>query len=121
MIARSVVSKQDIWSALAAPFPTSLISWRQDGRTIARDGRRRLPGLQRGQPRRARHGAVDVVAVREPVRGHHHAEGDVEVVARGVAPDDGLPLQIGRRSVTAERIVLMTMISRGRLSRIGDI
>lgn len=29
----------DIWAALAAPLPTGVISWRQDGRPIARDGR----------------------------------------------------------------------------------
>src|SRR6478672_3621573 len=41
MIARheSHLDKIDIWSALAAPLPAGVISWRQDGRTIARDGR----------------------------------------------------------------------------------
>ncbi len=29
----------DIWAALAAPLPAGVISWRQDGRTISRDGR----------------------------------------------------------------------------------
>jgi hypothetical protein len=29
----------DIWSLLAAPLPAGVISWRQDGRTINRDGR----------------------------------------------------------------------------------
>jgi hypothetical protein len=41
MIARheTHLEKIDIWSALAAPLPHGVISWRQDGRTIARDGR----------------------------------------------------------------------------------
>lgn len=41
MIARheTHLDKIDIWSALAAPLPAGVISWRQDGRTIARDGR----------------------------------------------------------------------------------
>ena len=34
-----MVEKTDIWSALAAPLPASLISWRQDGRAVQRDGR----------------------------------------------------------------------------------
>src|SRR5215208_2821609 len=41
MIARheTHLDKVDIWSALAAPLPPGVISWRQDGRTINRDGR----------------------------------------------------------------------------------
>ena len=41
MIARheTHLDKTDIWSALAAPLPPGVISWRQDGRTVARDGR----------------------------------------------------------------------------------
>jgi hypothetical protein len=41
MIARheTHLDKIDIWSALAAPLPPGVISWRQDGRTITRDGR----------------------------------------------------------------------------------
>jgi hypothetical protein len=41
MIARheTHLEKIDIWSALAAPLPAGVISWRQDGRTINRDGR----------------------------------------------------------------------------------
>ena len=41
MIARheTHVDKIDIWSALAAPLPPGVISWRQDGRPISRDGR----------------------------------------------------------------------------------
>jgi len=41
MIARheTQTSKFDIWAALAAPLPAGVISWRQDGRPIARDGR----------------------------------------------------------------------------------
>ncbi|NUP56514.1 MAG: hypothetical protein HOQ19_11820 [Gemmatimonadaceae bacterium] len=41
MIARheTHLEKVDIWSALAAPLPAGVISWRQDGRTINRDGR----------------------------------------------------------------------------------
>jgi hypothetical protein len=41
MIARheTHLDKVDIWSALAAPLPPGVISWRQDGRTISRDGR----------------------------------------------------------------------------------
>jgi hypothetical protein len=30
---------QDLWATLAAPLPTTTISWRQDGRPIQRDGR----------------------------------------------------------------------------------
>ena len=41
MIARheTHLDKIDIWSALAAPLPPGVISWRQDGRPISRDGR----------------------------------------------------------------------------------
>jgi hypothetical protein len=41
MIARheSTGAKTDIWAQLAAPLPTGVISWRQDGRPINRDGR----------------------------------------------------------------------------------
>jgi hypothetical protein len=41
MIARheTHMDRIDIWSALAAPLPAGVISWRQDGRTITRDGR----------------------------------------------------------------------------------
>ena len=41
MIARheTHLDKVDIWSALAAPLPAGVISWRQDGRTVSRDGR----------------------------------------------------------------------------------
>jgi len=41
MIARheTHLDKNDIWSALAAPLPPGVISWRQDGRPISRDGR----------------------------------------------------------------------------------
>jgi hypothetical protein len=41
MIARheTHLDKIDIWSALAAPLPHGVISWRQDGRPISRDGR----------------------------------------------------------------------------------
>jgi hypothetical protein len=41
MIARheTHLDKVDIWSALAAPLPHGVISWRQDGRPISRDGR----------------------------------------------------------------------------------
>jgi hypothetical protein len=41
MIARheTHLDKIDIWSALSAPLPPGVISWRQDGRAIARDGR----------------------------------------------------------------------------------
>jgi hypothetical protein len=41
MIARheTHLNKDDIWSALSAPLPPGVISWRQDGRPIARDGR----------------------------------------------------------------------------------
>lgn len=41
MIARheSTGAKMDIWAQLAAPLPTGVISWRQDGRPINRDGR----------------------------------------------------------------------------------
>jgi hypothetical protein len=33
------MDKFDIWAALSAPLPAGVISWRQDGRAIARDGR----------------------------------------------------------------------------------
>lgn len=33
------LEKIDIWGALAAKLPTGVISWRQDGRVISRDGR----------------------------------------------------------------------------------
>jgi Rad52/22 family double-strand break repair protein len=41
MIARheTHLDKTDIWSALSAPLPPGVISWRQDGRPISRDGR----------------------------------------------------------------------------------
>jgi hypothetical protein len=41
MIARheTHIDRVDIWSALAAPLPAGVISWRQDGRPVARDGR----------------------------------------------------------------------------------
>ena len=41
MIARHDVhtDKTDIWSRLAAPLPNGVISWRQDGKVIARDGK----------------------------------------------------------------------------------
>jgi hypothetical protein len=41
MIARheTHLDKIDIWAALSAPLPAGVISWRQDGRPIARDGR----------------------------------------------------------------------------------
>jgi hypothetical protein len=41
MIARheTHIDKTDIWSALSAPLPPGVISWRQDGRPITRDGR----------------------------------------------------------------------------------
>ena len=41
MIARhdSHIEKTDLWAALAAPLPHGVISWRQDGRPITRDGR----------------------------------------------------------------------------------
>ena len=41
MIARQDTfnAKDEVWSALAAPVPTSAISWRQDGKPVARDGR----------------------------------------------------------------------------------
>jgi hypothetical protein len=41
MIARheNPTTKFDIWTALSAPLPAGVISWRQDGRPIQRDGR----------------------------------------------------------------------------------
>ena len=40
MIARheTQMDRMDIWSKLAAPLPPGVISWRQDGRPIQRDG-----------------------------------------------------------------------------------
>ncbi|HXT15590.1 MAG TPA: Rad52/Rad22 family DNA repair protein [Gemmatimonadaceae bacterium] len=41
MIARheTTVEKNDIWAQLSAPLPAGVISWRQDGRPVQRDGR----------------------------------------------------------------------------------
>jgi hypothetical protein len=41
MIARqdSYVEKTDVWAKLAAPVPSATISWRQDGKVTARDGK----------------------------------------------------------------------------------
>ena len=41
MIARheTHMDKMDIWSKLSAPLPAGIISWRQDGRPVQRDGR----------------------------------------------------------------------------------
>src|SRR5918999_3176446 len=41
MIARheTHMDRMDIWSKLAAPLPAGVISWRQDGRPIQRDGK----------------------------------------------------------------------------------
>jgi hypothetical protein len=41
MIARQETfnSKDEVWSALSAPVPGGTISWRQDGKPVARDGR----------------------------------------------------------------------------------
>src|SRR5918999_588570 len=41
MIARheTQMDRMDIWSKLAAPLPAGVISWRQDGRAIQRDGK----------------------------------------------------------------------------------
>ena len=41
MIARheTYTEKADLWARLAAPLPTGVISWRQDGKVVARDGR----------------------------------------------------------------------------------
>src|SRR4051812_22482083 len=41
MIARheSQQERSDVWAALAAPLPQGVISWRQDGRPMSRDGK----------------------------------------------------------------------------------
>src|SRR3954470_21867724 len=41
MIARqdAYIDKTDVWARLSAPVPTGAISWRQDGRPAARDGK----------------------------------------------------------------------------------
>src|SRR5688500_9456568 len=41
MIARheTYTDKTDIWAKLAAPLPAGVVSWRQDGKIAARDGR----------------------------------------------------------------------------------
>src|SRR5215216_7426626 len=41
MIARheAHLDKTDIWSKLAAPLPAGVISWRQDGKAVTRDGK----------------------------------------------------------------------------------
>jgi hypothetical protein len=41
MIARqdAYIEKTDVWAKLSAPVPSAAISWRQDGKVIARDGK----------------------------------------------------------------------------------
>ena len=41
MIARqdAYIEKTDVWAKLSAPVPSGVISWRQDGRVTARDGK----------------------------------------------------------------------------------
>src|SRR5919108_1958135 len=41
MIARqdTYTEKSDVWAKLSAPVPTGAISWRQDGKVTARDGK----------------------------------------------------------------------------------
>src|SRR3982751_130326 len=41
MIARqeAYIEKTDVWSKLSAPVPSAAISWRQDGKVTARDGK----------------------------------------------------------------------------------
>src|SRR3982751_3887471 len=41
MIARqdAYVEKTDVWAKLSAPVPSGVISWRQDGKVTARDGK----------------------------------------------------------------------------------
>jgi hypothetical protein len=41
MIARqdAYIEKTDVWARLSAPVPSGVISWRQDGKVTARDGR----------------------------------------------------------------------------------
>src|SRR5206468_5433789 len=41
MIARqdAYIEKTDVWAKLSAPLPAGVISWRQDGKVTARDGR----------------------------------------------------------------------------------
>src|ERR687886_2238087 len=41
MIARheTHMDRMDIWSKLSAPLPAGVISWRQDGRAVQRDGK----------------------------------------------------------------------------------
>src|SRR5206468_7931670 len=41
MIARqdAFIEKTDVWARLSAPVPTGAISWRQDGKVTARDGK----------------------------------------------------------------------------------
>src|SRR5215210_1130950 len=41
MIARqdAYIEKTDVWAKLAAPVPSGVISWRQDGKVTARDGK----------------------------------------------------------------------------------
>src|SRR6266581_625852 len=41
MIARqdAFIEKTDVWAKLSAPVPSGAISWRQDGKPIARDGK----------------------------------------------------------------------------------
>jgi hypothetical protein len=33
------IEKTDVWAKLAAPLPAGVISWRQDGKVTAREGR----------------------------------------------------------------------------------
>ena len=41
MIARqdAYIEKTDVWAKLSAPLPAGVISWRQDGKVTARDGK----------------------------------------------------------------------------------
>src|SRR3954468_612398 len=41
MIARqdAYIEKTDVWAKLSGPLPAGVISWRQDGKVTARDGR----------------------------------------------------------------------------------
>src|SRR6478752_10664445 len=41
MIARqdAYIEKTDVWARLSAPVPSAAISWRQDGKVTARDGK----------------------------------------------------------------------------------
>jgi hypothetical protein len=81
MIARheTTVDKTDLWSQLSAPLPAGVISWRQDGRSIQRDGKffARFVAY------------IDANTVRERLDGVVPGEWDLTLdLLPGISPDD---------------------------------